>query len=221
MLSLAAIQQAAATAEAQLSVPASPDQQHLGGSMRGDLGDKETYCPNLWAWAVGMFGGNHVLDLGCGHGHAAVYFAGLGCTVTAIDGHQEALATIDDDAIDGVLHDYATGPRSISRRLNFAWCCEFLEHVEERHLSNVFATLAHAKVVLLTHATPGQGGHHHVNEQTAGYWALQFMQRGFELDETATACARLVAAADRQLLGLTKDNYFMKTGLVFVNQGLK
>jgi hypothetical protein len=31
----------------------------------------------------------------------------------------------------------------------------------------------------MTHATPGQGGYHHVNEQPSGYWIEKMREAGF------------------------------------------
>jgi SAM-dependent methyltransferase len=219
VISLASIK-AQASALPELMIPADAACQHLGGSMCGGIGDPYTYYPNLWAWAVGLFHPTWLLDVGCGHGYATRFFKELRVpNVLGIDGDQAAIAYAakKDQVI--AFHDFAKdrwrAEHSVST--DMIWCCEFLEHLEEKHLDNLFPLFGKSKTIFITHATPGQGGHHHVNEQPTGYWVLQFMKRGFVLDENLTACARLVAAADKHLLGLQHDTYFMKTGLVFHN----
>lgn len=202
-----------------LSLPTNKEHEHLGGSIRGGVGDPYTFYPNLWAWAVGMFRPEVVLDIGCGHGYAVKTFKDLGVTsAIGIDGD----STIVNSAVDGapiLCHDFATEKWNVeaSAATDLVWCCEFLEHLDEQHLDNVFGVFRKTKIVIMTHALPGQGGHHHVNEQLPGYWVLQFMKRGFELDDVLTQAARKIAAADKQLLGLKDDSYFMKTGLIFRN----
>jgi hypothetical protein len=38
------------------------------------------------------------------------------------------------------------------------------------------------KYVLMCHAVPGQGGHHHVNERETDYWIERFGENGFKCD---------------------------------------
>ena len=211
---------AQAQAPASLVIPDST-QPHLGGSMRGKLGDPQSYCPNLWAWAVGLLNVGSVVDIGCGQGHALKFFQDeLGCEVAGVEGHR---ATIDSFVAHFPVHwhDYQEdGPLDLPQVYDLGWCCEFVEHVEEQYLENFFATFESCRTVLMTHATPGQGGHHHVNEQPAGYWLEKFQEHGFTYAEELTECARLVAVADKFILGLDKEPYFMKTGLVFQNTAL-
>jgi SAM-dependent methyltransferase len=218
VIDLAAIK-AKAAEPTTLTIPEAESLSHLGGSMRGGIGDPYTYYPNLWAWMVAVTGAKSVVDIGCGHGHALEFFSRLVPLATGVEGHDEAVK--DSCQASAVIkHDYAHAPLTFPQPVDLGWCCEFLEHLEECHLDNVFATLASCRTIFITHATPGQGGHHHVNEQLPGYWVLQFMRRGFQLDETMTASARLIAAADKHLLGLPTDSYFMRTGLVFQNQNV-
>lgn len=185
--------------------------------MLGGIGDPETYYPNMWAWAVKFLDIDSVVDVGCGHGYATKYFTDIGCRAVGVEGHEDA---IENSCCPSLItyHDYTTGDQPCSTSYDLAWCCEFLEHVEEQYLDNVFSTFAGAEYVFITHAVPGQGGHHHVNEQPKEYWVEQFVSRNFELDTTLTGLARLVAAADKKLLNLKNDSYFMKTGLVFRNK---
>ena len=51
-------------------------------------------------------------------------------------------------------------------------------------VSDLLASIA--RVVILTAATPGQGGTDHVNEQPNGYWIDKFRQRAFRFEERLT-----------------------------------
>ena len=57
-----------------------------------------------------------------------------------------------------------------------------MEHVDEVHVPNIIRDFEQCGVVYLTHATPGQGGFHHVNEQPAEYWIGKMSVRGFVFD---------------------------------------
>lgn len=97
--------------------------QHLGGYVVG--GDEATWFPELWAWLVESMDVSSVLDVGCGDGQAVHEFARLGCTVQGIDGVPQ-----DDPLI--VEHDFTQGPYLPDRVFDMIWCCEFVEHIEER-----------------------------------------------------------------------------------------
>jgi hypothetical protein len=58
---------------------------------------------------------------------------------------------------------------------------------------------------MMTHALPGQPGHHHVNCQPSRYWVQRLKGIGFDLDYRLTRYARTLGHA-----------YFLRSGLVFV-----
>lgn len=190
---------------------------HLGGYGLGPLGDRATYCPNLWAWAIKLLNIRSVIDIGCGEGCSSRFFLEMGCAVLGVEGYQPA---IKNSRIPGhvALHDYTTGPFIPDRSFDMAWSSEFVEHIEERYLPNFFVTLQHVGRCFITFATPGQGGHHHVNEQEQAYWVSQFAKNGFELDEDLTACGRLVAMADRYLFSPDYPSHFTEKGLAFLRR---
>jgi hypothetical protein len=92
------------------------------------------------------------------------------------------------------------------------WSCEFLEHVAEQYMDNYMDTFMKCKRVVVTHAFPGQGGHHHVNEQDSNYWFQQFGRRGFLLDMTTTDQLRQASTMQQR--------YIRVSGLVFFNSNL-
>jgi len=184
---------------------------HLGGYVAG--GDPGTWCPHLWTWLVERFQIRSVLDLGCGEGHAARYFRGLGCDVMGVDGCEQAIRdSVIADSV--VLHDFCNGPFKPPRRFDLVWSCEFLEHIDEQYLANVLATLSLAdKGVAVTHAFPGQPGHHHVNCRSSAYWIEMFDQAGYDARLDHSLSARRATLADYHRL-----NHFARSGLVAVPQ---
>jgi SAM-dependent methyltransferase len=182
---------------------------HLGGYIRG--GDPGSWCPNLWTWAVREHGIRSVLDVGCGEGHSTRFFQRLGCEVCGVEGCAQA---VRDSAVPGqvALHDFCQGPYHPGHRYDLIWSCEFLEHVDRAYVPNILATFAHAaKMILITHAFPGQDGHHHVNCQTPAYWIGLIEPLGFRCDVHLSREARAITLQDRP-----RVNHFGRSGLVFV-----
>ena len=168
-------------------------------------GDPATYSPNLWRWLVDVLGVESVIDVGCGEGHAAAFFADMGCLVQGVDGSFSALR---DSVIPGrhVRHDFLNGPYVPERNYDLAWSCEFVEHVDERFMEHYFQTFDSAsRYLLMTAAPPGQPGWHHVNCQPSEYWIKHIEPRGFRFDEALTEEARTLAGS----------GHFAAQGLVF------
>ncbi|MFY9287562.1 MAG: methyltransferase domain-containing protein [Alphaproteobacteria bacterium] len=195
----------------------SGDEKHLGGSITGyGIGDPATYYPNMWTWAVGILDAKSVLDVGCGQGFSLEYFAKLGLRAKGIEGYEESIKNgRRPDLV--TKHDYEKAPLTLDETFDMAWCCEFVEHIEEKCMDNFFATFKSAKTIFMTFATPGQGGHHHVNEQPGEYWVDAFQKRGFTLNIDLTNCARIVAHADCKIFSPQFKSHFIDKGLVFTN----
>lgn len=177
-----------------------PKRPHLGGYHRG--GDPLSWYPEMWEWLVESENIKSVLDVGCGEGHALHFFEERGCRVAGYDGIAQDHARI-------YLHDYTQGPADewASGRNDFdlVWCCEFVEHIEERYLPNVLPTFCCAPLVLMTHALPGQGGHHHVNCRIDEYWLGVMAAIGYAHD-------RVLTMRTRELAG---GGYYEWSGLAF------
>lgn len=59
-------------------------------------------------------------------------------------------------------------------------CLEVGEHLPESAADTLVDSCCHAgPLVLFSAATPGQGGHGHINEQPHEYWAAKFAERGY------------------------------------------
>jgi len=63
----------------------------------------------------------------------------------------------------------------------------------------------------MTHAVPGQAGHHHVNCQPAEYWVEKLATRGFRLARDNDLMKEI---AGRELCW----NHFTRRGLLFTRE---
>jgi cyclopropane fatty-acyl-phospholipid synthase-like methyltransferase len=155
------------------------DRNYLGGYIIG--GDHATFCTETWDW---MINNNikSVIDVGCGEGHSTKYFYDKGCEVLGIEGGKNAISNspIKEKII---LHDYTESPYTPNKTYDAVWCCEFVEHVEEKYIDNFLTTFDYSNNIFLTHAIPGQGGYHHVNEQNSDYWIDKITTRGFNFNK--------------------------------------
>jgi len=192
---------------------------HLGGCSTG--GDSGTYYPLMWTHIVRTHNVKSVLDIGCGRGFSADYFKDpLAVEVCGVEGSREAVlqSLIPEDV---VQHDYSLGPYTPQKDYDLGWCCEFVEHVEEQYAPNFIQTFTKCKMLALTYASPGQGGHHHVNENTFEYWREKIEAAGFRYDEALTQEFRAVAQQDADEQQKANPDRFMiphfvRRGLVFL-----
>ena len=145
---------------------------HLGGYI--PEGDKLTYMPDVWEYLVNKLNIESVVDIGCGAGKNLEWFSGF--DVLGIEGDSEAVSLCK---IPVLQHDYTSGPLTLDRHFDLCICTEVVEHIEQQYEDNWFATMRCADYVLMCHALPGQGGHHHVNCQSSEYWIKRFADYGF------------------------------------------
>jgi trans-aconitate methyltransferase len=186
---------------------------HLGGFVARDAqypnGDPMTYTPAVWQYLLETFNPLGFIDVGCGEGHAVRWFrrALHPSYVLGIDGCK---AAIDNTVAKGnvMWHDFTQGPSPLARTQipnQLIWSCEFVEHVEEKYLANILDTFNRATFVAMTHAFPGQPGHHHVNCQLPEYWVEKMKTIGFRLNREVTDKSRELA----------EPSHWKRSGLVF------
>ena len=179
---------------------------HLGGYVEG--GDDGTYAPKLWDALIADLDIKSMVDIGCGEGHSSKYFADKRIRVLAIDGSKKVLATAVYRPI--IVHDYCESAYIPDRIYDLSWCCECLEHIDEKYIPNFMATFKKSKIAAITHALPGQGGYHHINEKDDVYWIEQFKKYGFKYNEEASIKYRAI----------DEDTYFSISGMIFINKEL-
>lgn len=194
-------------------------ERHLGGYVSG--GDDATWYPALWSWLIREQKIQSMLDVGCGEGHAMDFFWENGVGARGVDGVAQPDWRV-------YRHDYAMGAWGSASDLlrpkheggpyrwrgsptfDLVWSCEFVEHVEEQFMSNFLETFKLGRLVLITHAEPGQQGYHHVNCQPREYWIGAMAAIGYRLDPVLTDNCRTLSAANR-----SPWNHFLRSGLAF------
>lgn len=163
----------------------SKDSPHLGGNVKG--GDSFTYLPDLWTWLVKEFEVYSVLDVGCAEGHALTFFHQiLGLRAVGIEGLKENAV---QSLCPVVVADLTKGP-VILTGIDLVWCCELVEHLDEKFLDNLLRTLTVGKVLAMTAAEPNQSGHHHVNCKPAEYWIQHVERYGMRYLPDLTAASK-------------------------------
>lgn len=169
--------------------------EHLGGSY--PQGDANTVCEDVWGYILVKYNIKSMVDIGCGFGHAAKWFNDFLVACVGVDGWDEAIQKNLLPHV-AVKHDFTTGLFPHTKPFDLAWSAEFLEHLEERFLPNVMPLFAACKIAVITHAEPGQPGHHHVNCQTDEYWIGKFAEYGMFMDFEET---NILRATDRWSAG--------------------
>jgi len=184
-------------------------QGHLGGYT---LDYKDSYVPKLWQWAIDTLEINSVLDIGCAEGQALKFFHDQGCMVLGIDGCDKAIR--DNLMPENVIKaDLCEGYFSSGKLFDMAWCCEVVEHIEERYVENILKTFQNAKWVFMTHAKTGREGYHHVNCQESQYWIDLLEKNGFKYCRELTGKGRSTI--------MNEFAFFKQSGLIFRNKGIK
>jgi SAM-dependent methyltransferase len=180
------------------------DRPDLGGNLRH--GDDHTFCPTVWSYLVDRFAVRSVLDVGCGEGHAVAWFNRLGVYAVGIDGLSRNVAR----AVHPIIGHDICSTHDFVMPVDLVWSCEVAEHIDEAYVDNYLNVLSNGKIVAMTHAVPGQGGYHHVNEQPQVYWVQKMLQRGYDLHSSTGITRNLVEPW---------GTYFRDTGMVFIRDG--
>ncbi|EHF3794270.1 class I SAM-dependent methyltransferase, partial [Salmonella enterica subsp. enterica serovar Poona] len=188
----------------QMMINGTNDEQHLGGNIAE--GDPRTYAPSVWNYIIKRFAVKSVLDIGSGMGFAANYFHNAGVQTLAVEGLR---FNVTNSVFPALHQDITKGP--VFCKVDFVHCQEVVEHIEEAFLDNVLSSLSCGKFILITHAIPGQGGHHHVNEQHAEYWINHLKRYSCELLEEDTMRIRRLATNDGAV-------FLAQNGLMFANR---
>jgi len=173
---------------------------HLGGS------EGETHIDQgALQFIINATGAKSMLDVGCGPGGMVELARSMGLQAFGIDGDN----TIDRGILPVFIHDFTVGPVPLKRTFDLCWSVEFVEHVEEKYMDNFIQAFQACKFLMMTYAYPGQGGHHHVNEQDTQYWIDKLTQAGFIFEREMTAHIRHASTM--------KQRYIRQHGLFFKN----
>lgn len=176
---------------------------HLGGH------ENETHIDDgALSYLINKFDVKSVLDVGCGPGGMVELMLSKGLDVLGVDGDDKVERS---DAVKNniFIHDFATAPYIPNKTYDLAWSVEFVEHVDKLFMPNFLETFKNCKYVAMTHALPGQPGHHHVNCMPAEYWFGAMEAIGFKVcvDETN----------EMRKSSTMRERYIRQQGYVFKN----
>lgn len=177
---------------------------HLGGS-EGETHIDQGALQFIVNATSGMGGVRSMLDVGCGPGGMVDLARKLGIQSFGVDGD----TTINRGTLPVFIHDFTTGPVPLKRTFDLCWSVEFVEHVEEKYMDNFIQAFQACRFLMMTYAYPGQGGHHHVNEQDTPYWIDKMTQAGFIFEPQMTDGIRRASTM--------KQRYIRQHGLFFKN----
>jgi cyclopropane fatty-acyl-phospholipid synthase-like methyltransferase len=130
----------------------------------------------------------HAIDVGCGTGALLKALQTRGVQVAGLEYADEALALCEQRGLTvrqfDISHDRM--PAKWKQR-DVALSFEVAEHLPEPMANRFLDLLTSASdTVVLSAATPGQGGTDHINEQPHDYWIQKMVHRGFVLDEATS-----------------------------------
>lgn len=178
---------------------------HLGGNLLN--GDPGSWCPSVWKFIIDKYNIKSVLDVGSGIGHAAKWFNDSGLKTIAIDGLEY---NVTNSLYPAIVHDLTENFFEVEHGVDFVNCIEVVEHIEEKYLDNLMSTLTQANYVLITHALPGQQGHHHVNCKPSSYWINEFETRGYEISTEDILKIKELADLDKAVHVINSGLFFKK-----------
>ncbi len=193
--------------------PAPVTPAHLGGS-HVTQPDMNTFLPDIWERLITKYDVRSVLDLGCGGGWSTRWFGDrLGSeNILGIEGDPVAVDFAREHVgrqTRIVEFDFTKVAWAETAIFDLGWCAEFVEHVEAAYIQNWMRALQNCRHVCMTFAVPGQGGHHHVNEQLEAYWEEKFAAAGFDLDREETTALRMTSKGEawgRPTLTMFRNN---------------
>lgn len=126
-----------------------------------------------------------IVDIGCGSAAYAHFFKNLSVKVVCIDGvlPPERYAYEKNIKIRDLTQPFA----NLWGRFDLSLCLDVGEHIPEAS-SEIFLDniTQFSDRLVLSCAPPGQGGHHHVNEQPKRYWIEKLKRHGFAYNRKTT-----------------------------------
>lgn len=147
---------------------------------------------HIAGWLCSWLDFDSAIDLGCGNGYIV---AGLKRRGKAAVGFEVALDSARPFVPESIRDEFVLDRDFLRERpvqADLVVCTEVAEHLtpaEGRRLINVIARST-KKWCFFTAATPGQGGHHHMNEQPHEYWIRKMQRHGMRLDDIKTHFAK-------------------------------
>lgn len=131
-----------------------------------------------------------VVDFGCGSGSVIAALRDMDIRVLGLDYADAALDICRSKGLTVQKFDLEN-PTPLEALADVAVSTEVAEHLPESTADRYVDLLCRiGRIVVMTAATPGQGGTDHVNEQPNEYWIEKFRERGFPHDAGRTQAWR-------------------------------
>jgi hypothetical protein len=162
-------------------------------------------------WLCAFLDFDSAIDLGCGNAYVVAGLRRAGRSAIGVELFRDAaLPHMPED-----VREFVSGYDFLRRppvRADLVVCTEVAEHVGQREGNRLVRVIAASAVkwVFFTAATPGQGGHHHVNEQPHEYWRRKFERNGMSLDNIKTHMARRILGERMPAM-----NWIPKNAMIF------
>ena len=141
-------------------------------------------APVISASIMRDFNPRRVVDLGCGTGALLEALKNHGCDCQGFEYSDSGLALCRSRGLHVAKFDieHDSIPSQLGK-FDVALSTEVAEHLPARCADRFVDVLASlAPVIVLTAATPGQGGTDHVNEQPHEYWIEKLKARGYQYE---------------------------------------
>jgi SAM-dependent methyltransferase len=125
-----------------------------------------------------------VIDIGCGTGALLAAFRDLGCDVRGLEYSEAGLDYCRSRGLSVQKFNIAKDETAaLMKGADLAVSFEVAEHLPERIADRYVRLLCSlSATIVMSAATPGQGGDDHVNEQPHEYWIEKFQANGFSFD---------------------------------------
>ena len=139
-----------------------------------------------------------IVDIGCGSGEIIRRFGEFGVKSIGLDYSDAALAICRERNLECLKCDLESNtPIATSLSADLVLSTEVAEHLPDAWADRYvdFICQIANRAVVITAATPGQGGTDHVNEQPFSYWIKKFERRGVNYSEEKTLAFRREWAA--------------------------
>lgn len=130
-----------------------------------------------------------VLDVGCGEGWWSAAIRDASPLVKEVISIDEATPATTAPGVNVQILDLERGDavHLVGAAFGLTVCLEVAEHVSPAAGDDLVAMLCAvtdpAGAIAFSAAIPGQGGHHHVNEQWPSYWDERFRAQGWRLSD--------------------------------------
>ena len=174
---------------------------HLGGH----LGFTSMLIPTF-NHIVSKYEIKSVLDVGCGPAGMVEYANYNGIYSIGIDGD---FGLPKKDYV--LVHDFTEGKIEFDKKFDLIYSTEFFEHVDKIYMDNFLCLFKNAKYAFVSAAPPGQGGHHHVNEQTKEFWIDTLKEYGL----------KYLPEDSEEISNTNESDLVRKNSMFFINENFE